>query len=166
MKEFNSFEKFSKHIEKIAAKYAEKEKIAMNFIGKLLQEEARYKIGHLQLGSGNFDNWADLAESTKLDKQRKGFVFNSEYNPLFRTGELRESIQYVVNYANKEVIFGSALDIAAYQEFGTMYIPPRSFIGLTLFKEKEEIQYILGSFLINWITDSRSALKRSIYGSV
>jgi hypothetical protein len=166
MKEFSSFDAFSNHMKKVSSQYNKKEFLALNFLGKILEEEAKHKIGHLQKGAGPFESWQDLAESTKLDKQRKGYVFNDEYNPLYRTGELRESIHHVVNTVEHKLIIGSDSDIGLYQEIGTQHIPSRSFLGLTMFKEKAEIQYVLSSFLVNWISDSKAPLRRSINGSL
>ena len=166
MKVFNSFDAFSDQIGKLSAKYKEKEFAALNFVGSVLEEEAKHKIGHLQHGAGPFENWKELAESTKLDKARKGYVFNADYNPLYRTGDLKDSIHHVVNPATSDLYVGSSDEIAIFQEFGTKNIPARSFLGLTLFKEKAEIQFILGLFMLYWIIDSSKKLMRSIHGSV
>lgn len=160
MKEFRNFEAFSKHIEKVVSQYKEREFKALNQVGSYLKEKAKDKIGHLQEGAGSFATWAELAESTKATKEKKGYVFNSDYNPLYQTGELKKSISHIVNRAKHEVYVGSPLDIALYQEEGTTRIPARSFLGLTFFKEKTQIQYMLGQFLLNWITNNRSILKR------
>jgi hypothetical protein len=160
MKNFNNFQKFSEHLKKVVAQHAVKEFKALSFIGKFLSTEAKYRIGHLQIGGGKFQSWPDLAESTKIDKLRLGFVFNSEYNPLYRTGELKDSIGYVVNKAKKAVYIGSPSDIALYQEMGTDHIPARSFLGLTMYKEKHQIEFMLQQFLINWMSGKNSVFKR------
>jgi len=53
--------------------------------------------------------WPPLAESTIRDKQHPGFPTPA---PLLRTGELRNSIEYVVR--GNEGAVGSNLDIAVY----------------------------------------------------
>jgi len=166
MKEFSNFDAFSKHIDLMVNNYNEREFKALNFLGEVLEEEAKDKIGWLQTGAGPFENWPELADSTKQDKERKGLVFNEDYNPLFRTGELKDSIHHVVNKFNHELYVGSDSDIALYQELGTKNIPPRSFLGLTFFKEKAEIEFILGLFLLYWIMQERKTLKRLIHGSI
>lgn len=166
MKKFSNFDAFSKQLEKVISKYQDKEFKALNFIGQFLEEEAKEKIGHLQKGGGEFEDWKELADSTKRDKERLGYVFNEEYNPLFRTGKLRDSISHVVNRVNHKLYVGSTDPVAKYQELGTFRIPPRSFLGLTFFKEKLEIQFVLSTFLSNWIADDNSALKRKNHGSL
>jgi hypothetical protein len=162
MKEFASLDTFSKHLGKMIGNYQNHEHKALDFIGKHIEEKAKETIGHLQIGAGDFESWPELAESTKKDKEAKGYVFNEEYNPLYRTGELKESINHVVAVLNKElgqVFIGSPLDIALYQEMGTNRIPARSFLGLTMFKEKEQIEFILGLFLYNWIINTYATLR-------
>lgn len=162
MKEFANLGAFSKQLEKVTAQYTNREHKALDFIGQRIEDKAKEAIGHLQAGGGGFQSWPELAEATKTDKEKKGFVFNEQYNPLYRTGELKESIHHVVAVLNSEfgrVFVGSPLDIALFQEMGTKTIPARSFLGLTMFKEKEQIQYILGLFLHNWIINTYASLR-------
>ncbi len=161
MKEF-SLDAFSKHLAKLVEQFPERQKQALNFIGKHLADKSKETIGHLQKGAGDFPGWPELADSTKLDKEKKGYVFNDEYNPLYREGDLKDSIHHVVHVMNADqanLYVGSPLDIALYQEMGTSKIPARSFLGLTMFKQKEQIQFILGSFLFNWITGTYATLR-------
>lgn len=162
MKEFASLGAFSKQLEKVVSQHTNREHQALDFIGKRIEDKAKETIGHLQKGADGFQSWPELAEFTKIDKEKKGYVFNDEYNPLYRTGELKESIHHVVAVLNKElgqVFIGSPLDIALFQEMGTKTIPARSFLGLTMFKEKEQIQFILGLFLHNWIINTYATLR-------
>ena len=161
MKEFQSLEAFSNQLKSVIRKHHVREHKALDFIGKHIETEAKKTIGHLQDGAGEFETWPELAESTKVDKEKKGYVFNEDYNPLYRTGELKKSIHHVVEIGgdNGRVYIGSDLDIALFQELGTKNIPARSFLGLTLFKEKHQIQYLLGLFLYNWIIDTYATLR-------
>lgn len=159
MNDFRSMKAFSKHIEKVVSQHKDREIIALNAIGIYLEKKAQDTIGYLQKGGGSFASWPELKESTKKDKERKGYVFKEDFNPLYRTGHLKKSIQHVVNKTKKEVYVGSSLDVALYQEIGTDKIPARSFLGLTFFKEKKQIQYVLGQFLLKWITNNRSSIK-------
>ena len=162
MKEFANLGAFSKQLEKVVGQYTNREHKALDFIGQRIENKAKETIGHLQVGAGGFESWPELAESTKADKDKKGYAFNEEYNPLYRTGELKESIHHIVAVLNKElgqVFIGSPLDVALFQEMGTTKIPARSFLGLTMFKEKEQIEFILGLFLNNWIIDTYSKLR-------
>lgn len=159
MKEF-SLESFSKHLEKSVIQYPKKEKTTLEFIGQHLEEKSKETIGHYQQGAGKFETWPELAETTKRDKELKGYVLNEEYNPLYRTGEMKESIHHAVNIGTHTLHVGSPSDIMLYQEMGTTHIPARSVLGLTLFKEKEQIQFILGLFLYNWIMGTHNILKK------
>jgi len=166
MKTFASFEKFSKHLEKVVNDYNKREIAALNFIGKELEKHAKDKIGHLQEGGGPFATWAQLAKSTKLDKEKQGYVFNADYNPLYRTGVLKNSISHVVNKSNHTVFLGSDSEIMVYQELGTHFIPPRSVLGLTMFQSKAYIGKILGKMMVDWISNNRMTFKVVENGSL
>lgn len=159
MKEFKSFDAFSKQISKVTSQYKTKEVGALNIIGALVEKKSKSLIGHLQEGGGSLKSWDPLAESTIKDKERLGYVYNDEYNPLYRTGELKDSIKHVVNPSKRAVFVGSPSEIAEYQELGTHNIPARSFLALAMFKEKHQIEYLLGLFLLNWIADIKKPLK-------
>lgn len=153
MKEFHSLNDFVKHLERVVKKYPAQEYKTLQYVGQFLEKKAKESIGWLQESAGPFNKWEPLAESTMRDKERQGFVFNSDYNPLYRTGELKESIHHVVNRPMRTLYVGSTSDIMVYQELGTSRIPPRSVLGMTMFKHKREIEYFLGSFLMYWIAD-------------
>ena len=121
---------------------------------KLIESSAKKEIGHLQPEVGPFNAWDELAESTQIEKERLGYVFNDDYNPLLRTGELRDSIQHEVRPL--EAIVGSRSMIMAYQEFGTSRgIPPRPVLGPAAYKNKEKIRAIIGAAAISGIVGSR-----------
>lgn len=105
--------------------------VLLERVGEHVMEKARAEIGHLQPAKGPFPAWAPLKRATVRGKQREGFDFNADHNPLLRTGALRESIQKAV-HGNKVTVFSDD-PIAAYQEFGTEHIPPRPFISPAMF---------------------------------
>lgn len=147
------------------ASYSFYEKKAAIFLGNALEKSAQDLIGHLQNGAGPFAQWDQLAESTKRDKERKGYVFNSDYNPLYRTGELKNSISSVFNPTKRALYIGSTDKVMEYMEKGTRYMPARSVIGLNMYKSKERTQFTLKTMLYDWIT-ARPTSKRWQYGSV
>jgi len=159
-KTFKNLEKFAEHMQKVAENYEKHENYALKFIGIELEKSAKEKIGHLQQGAGPFEAWKELADSTKQEKERLGYVYNNDYNPLFRTGHLRDSIKYVVNKVTSTVYIGSSDQIMVYQEFGTQFIPPRSVLGLTLFKAKPFIIGTLGTMMVNLISGNRMTFKK------
>ncbi len=93
---------------------------ALEIGAKAIQHEAKRVIG-----TYTFD-WPQLAPSTQADREKKGFPANE---PLLRTGELRNSIEYTVIKRGEEAEIGSNSDIAVYQELGTSTIPPRPFLS-------------------------------------
>lgn len=152
MKTFN-LKDFSEHLIRVVKKYPDYEIKASNALGEILEKEAKEKIGHLQQAAGQFEAWSPLAESTKRDKERLGYKFNEEYNPLYRTGELRDSIGHVFYIAGRCLYLGSTSEIMIYQELGTKYIPPRSVLGMTLFMAKALICYVYSKMLVDWISN-------------
>lgn len=128
------------------------EPIALNkglkIVANKIKKTAQNKIGHYQDQVGPFQDWAPLAQSTENEKERLGF--NRE-EPLLRTGELRDSIECEVKFL--EAVIGSKSDIAAYQEFGTKYIPPRPFIGPAAYENKEKIKKILGAAVVSGLIE-------------
>ena|ERR1700722_6768192 len=151
MKTFGSLGKFSDQLDKLVIKYPDYEFKASNYLGELLKKSAREKIGHLQPSAGEFEAWQPLADSTKKDKERLGYVFNSDYNPLYRTGELMDSIGYVFFIAGRALYLGSTSEIMVYQELGTKYIPPRSVLGLTMYAASILIIKVYSKMLCDWI---------------
>ena len=124
MIEFRSLAHLAQHFEKVASLQAQVDKAALTKGAIRVERLAKSKIGQYQPEAGPFAEWRELAESTKSDRKSQGY---NEDDPLLRTGELRDSIDYTVEA--KEAAVGSASQIASYQELGTKTIPPRSFLG-------------------------------------
>lgn len=125
-----------------AATHDARVQVALAESGIIVKASAKANIGHLQPEKGPFQEWHPLASSTIKEKQRLGFDFNPDHNPLLRTNRLRESIQLAV-YPRRFVV-GSGEDIAVYQEYGTATIPPRPFIRPAMFQNLLEIGGIIG----------------------
>ncbi len=142
MIDFSTPEMFSYFLIQLAAKEALATRAALQLSAKLVKKTARDEIGHLQPAAGPFPAWAELADSTKKDKERQGYKINDEYNPLLRDGTLRDSYEYRTTHL--EAVIGSKMDIAAYQELGTKTIPSRPVLGPALFNNKEKIREIIG----------------------
>jgi len=106
---------------------------------KSIERRAKEKLGSYQDQSGQFVAWAELAESTKQDREQQGYPENE---PLLRSGELRDSIEHQVigNVAH----IGSNSDVAVYQELGTDKMPPRSFLGGAAHEKAPEIVEMMG----------------------
>jgi HK97 gp10 family phage protein len=139
MKEFGSMAAFAAHLMTAAVAVEKAESQMLDRIGKQVKKSAKAKIGEYQDAAPPFAGWAELADSTKADRVRRGYP---EDEPLLRTGEMRESIGHKVR--GNEVTIGSDSDIAVYQELGTEHIPPRSFLGGAMAEELPRLKEILG----------------------
>ena len=103
----------------------------MEAAGALFERTAKDMIGE------EIEQWPDLAEATVEEKQRLGYSGRiSPTDPLYRTGELRTSIGHAID--GNRVVLGSDDPIAEFHEFGTSRMPPRPFIGATVFREAHE----------------------------
>src|SRR6185437_11028618 len=97
MRVFNSLTAFADHLattvisENIALRRG-LEKAAI-----LIEKSAKDEMGWLQPQVGPFVEWASLTEQTMYEKERLGYVFNDDYNPLIRTGELKDSISHEIH---------------------------------------------------------------------
>lgn len=80
-------------------------------------ELAREMFGVRQL------TWEPLADSTTKQKERLGFGGPPDYDPLLRTGEMRDSVQGRSSGTVGEVFSDDPKII--YSEFGTAREPPR-----------------------------------------
>ena len=124
MREFRDISGFIRHMAATIPQLDRSGQLGMRDAGWIIMTEARSEIGHYQGDAGPFVEWAELAESTKADRIKKGY---SENDPLLRSGELRNSID--VTTSHNQVVVGSALDTAVWMEQGTTKAPPRSFLG-------------------------------------
>jgi hypothetical protein len=139
MREFGSFGAFAEHLVVLAAAEMVAEKRALDKATKLLQREAKAKIGEYQPKAGSFAAWAELAESTQEERERLGYPANE---PLLREGTLRNSIERQIEVGRGEV--GSNSEIAEWMELGTSRAPPRSFLGSAAVENADKVVAIVG----------------------
>lgn len=139
MKTFNSFEGMAAHFLFTQAAVVIELHTAVDKIGAAIEKTAKAKLGTYQPEVSEFAGWVELTESTKQDRLAKGFTEN---DPLLRSGELRNSISRQTHGLTTTV--GSTSDIAVYQELGTSKIPPRSFIGPSLYQNDKLIKKVVG----------------------
>ncbi len=133
MQEFNQFMQSSYLLKRI--QYAAQ--MAMRVLMIAIAEECKRQFGQQHA------EWAPLSDATMKDRERQGFEPN---NPLYRTGNLMESVEVVTD--GNEGIVGSKDPIMAYQELGTSStgwgkgIPPRpvfSLVALQMWNEMPRI---------------------------
>ncbi len=109
---------------------------------KKVRTKARNLIGTPQ------PEWPALKEATMADRVRQGFPANE---PLLRTGELRNSIQWAAPaWEDQTTCVGyvfSNSEVARYMEMGTVNIPPRPFIGLAAMGLELQIHEMMGKMV-------------------
>jgi hypothetical protein len=157
-KEFKSLKSFATHLRNnVIDKYDKREKALLTMVGIHIVKESKSIIGVLQHGAfgGVYGHWPELAEATQAEKERLGYGdVSNDWQPLLRTGELRDSIGYSVQLHS--VYIGSTSDIMVYQEMGTAHIPPRPVLGLAMYRDKFKIHKSINNFMYAWITDTKA----------
>jgi HK97 gp10 family phage protein len=149
MKEFSNIESFVGHLTTLAAAEVLVARKALDKCASIVEKRAKDKIGEYQAQVGPFIAWQELADSTKADRESKGFPENE---PLLRTGDMRDSISHALSTSGLEAQIGSDSDIAVYQELGTSKMPPRSFLGGAMVESLPEIKTILADSLVGMLT--------------
>lgn len=139
MKSFDDMDAFLEFLAARAHEVARAQEPALRKGANIIAEEARAEIGTYQDQAGSSPAWAELAEATKRQRAAQGWTEN---DPLLRSGELRESIE--VSVEGNEAAIGSNSPIAAFLEFGTSRIPPRSFLGGAAFRKGEAAAQAIG----------------------
>jgi hypothetical protein len=145
MKEFGNIESFVEHLGELVIAETLAARHALSKCARVVEKRAKEKFGEYQQQSGPFAAWAELADSTKADRERKGYADNE---PLLRTGEARDSIGHTLSTSSLEAQIGSNSDILVFQELGTKNMPPRSTLGGAMADELPQIQEILQESLV------------------
>ena len=107
---------------------------ALEHAAQIVEREAKRVIGTYDYG------WPELSEYTKGDRESQGYEPDE---PLLRTGEMRDSINHVVDEHNLVAHVGSDDMKAVWNELGTKHAPARSFLaGAAHEKEHEVVDHI------------------------
>jgi hypothetical protein len=153
MKNFKNLEEFYEFLTKVHQESRIFERELLKSMGELVESDAKRKFGEYQSMVGDYSAWAPLAEATMKDRVSKGF---SPDDPLYRTGDLMNSIYNKVEIAARVVAVGSDDPIMLWQENGTPDakhpIPPRPSLGPALFQNKAKIQKMASEMMFAWIT--------------
>lgn len=145
--EFRSFGAFGAHLARLAlAGDAVSHHIAEQG-ARIVEKDAKDRIGSYQDAAGPFGAWANLAPSTVDDRIRKGYTPD---DPLMRSGGLRKSYGHKTQGA--VAVVGSASPIALYMEQGTSTMPARAVVGPAAFASKDAIGRVAATTLIAWIS--------------
>jgi|SRR5581483_5028307 len=139
MKEFQDLGAFASHLAMRAGRAVATFHAASEAVGQLVEKAAKDEMGTYQAAAGPFPAWAELAESTKEDRERQGYTPN---DPLLRSGELRDSVSHEAS--TLEVVIGTPREEMIYLEFGTSKMPARPVFGPAVFNNREKIGAIIG----------------------
>jgi len=149
---------FSRHLLSIIPAELTAMREGLKIVAKGIQKTAKSEISHYQKSVGAFPAWAPLAESTVSQKESLGY--SPPDNPLLRTGEYRDSIEYEVGAL--EAVIGSKLQKAAWFEFGTSKMPMRPVIGPAAFRNKKKIQKTLGIAVVSGFYQNGNRIHESL----
>jgi hypothetical protein len=139
MKSFGSFAGMAAELAEAAFAVEELNHKMLEHAAKSIEKRAKEKIGEYQPETGQFVAWAELAESTKQDREQQGY---SENEPGLRSGEMRDSIQH--NSSAIAAHVGSNDDKLVWFELGTENQPPRSVLGGAAHEKAPEIVKMIG----------------------
>lgn len=134
---------FAIKLTEVALEAMEAERHALEKAAKLVENEAKSRVGHYQEAIGPFAGWAELADSTKADRVNQGFTEN---DPGLRTGEMRDSIEHKTE--EHEAQIGSNNDKLVWFELGTSKQPPRAVLGGAACAKEAEVVSILGDGVV------------------
>jgi hypothetical protein len=179
VKEFTSFGALAAHLRGRAAIAELEVHKGVREGAELIWHEARHEIGHYQGASGPFPAWPALAETT-LDgytdehgHYHPGKVemgYSPPDNPLLRTGELRDAIEMalsvhgaVIGVPDRQVGSGTPEDpdrnvgdVAVDQEFGTVKMPARSFLGRAAHRKARAAVHAIAMGLLRGLTGMKT----------
>jgi hypothetical protein len=137
-RKFASVGEFAAYLTRISRALDPSLREGLMAIGETVKVTAKAKIGHYQTEVPPYAFWQPLSSTTIRERLAKGWTPD---DPLLRSGELRESIEFVV--VHRTVAIGSDLKIAAWMELGTIRIPPRAFLGPAMIESKlENVQHL------------------------
>lgn len=130
---------FAMHLATLSVTIHRAEHRAMDQVGKLVEKDAKARLGEYQQTVGPFPSWDSLADSTKADRVRQGYP---EDQPGVRSGEMRDSITHEASA--HDVVIGSPEEKMLWFELGTEKQPPRPALGPAVFSNKDEIASTIG----------------------
>lgn len=157
---FPSLGAFAVHLAAARLEVAERMLHGMHVIVDAIQYTARSEFGSYQPGVGGHPAWAELADSTKAERVKLGFMPNL---PLHRTGELQMAIATEVVGLNGVIGVRSGTthspykdggstpdmgELMSWQEFGTSRMPPRPVLGPAAVRNLDLIQYTIGAAVV------------------
>lgn len=135
---FASIPQFVAFLAGVSASLPPARKHALETGCRIIQTEAKRVLGTYDYG------WVQLAPFTKAQRVRLGFPENE---PGLRTGDMRESIKYVVTATGlftHEGQVGSNSDKLVWFELGTRTQPPRPVLLQAAMRKADEVEQTIG----------------------
>lgn len=139
MQEFKSMAEFSLKLLELQATTIIELHHGLERAAKVIEKTAKSEIGTYQNAVGPFPAWVELKDATKADRVRQGY---SENDPGYRSGEMQESIEHHTSGLDAEI--GSNDDKLVWFELGTSKQDPRPVLGPAAYRNKRNIELILG----------------------
>ncbi|MBW9334594.1 hypothetical protein FEE59_13850 [Herbaspirillum sp. RU 5E] len=146
MIEFKSPGAFALHLTKLAAAQPAVDEHVTKSMAEEVRATAAGMIGIYQDAVGPYPKWEELADSTEKEKQRLGYPLEA---PLYRTGEMKKSIQ-ASSDRNKAAV-GSSDQKMVYHELGTLHIPPRPVFGPAAIHSAPRVRKIAARTVYAWL---------------
>lgn len=140
---FNSPGAFARHLRRLQATQRVADEGALKLAGGMIRDETKAMLGHYQTAlTGPFAAWAPLLRSGIL---RDSIEMSSD-DKRANIGVPDREVQY--SYARHPVNIG---EVAEDLESGTKYMPPLSFLGMTMFGFGEAAAALIGSVEAAWL---------------
>jgi HK97 gp10 family phage protein len=139
MKSFKSLGAFAAHLMVLDVKVKAAQTNALEHVAQVIEKTAKGELGTYQPEVGPFQDWVELAESTKEQRVRQGY---SKDDPGLRSGKMRDSIQH--HTSGSSAVVGSNDENLVFFEFGTEKQPPRPVLGPAVVHNEKAIKRILG----------------------
>ena len=138
---FDSIDAFLAHLATLEAAVEAAQRKGETEAGKQLVRHAQAMIG------AEDEKWAPLAAATVAEKERYGWTGRvSATDPLLRTGEYRLSFSFRVD--ERGLLWGTDDPIGPYMEWGTIKMPARPVVSLTMFRHGEAAAYLIAGYML------------------
>lgn len=145
MKNFSSFAAFATHLQVLAIEAKAIKHAVLEAAAEEVQETAKGMIGFYHQDP----HWPALSPEYEAEKVRAGFEPDA---PLLRTGEMRESIRYVVAVDGHSAVVGSDDQKMVWHEIGTSRMPPRPVMGPAGIHSAPRVALTASKMITAWLS--------------
>jgi phage gpG-like protein len=145
MKTFRSFASFATHLQLLAIETKLVKHAVLEAAAEEVQETAKGMIGFYH----SDPHWEALSPEYEAQKVRDGFEADA---PLLRTGEMRESIKYVVTTDGHAAVIGSDDQKMVWHELGTSRMPPRPVMGPAGIHSAPRVALTASKMITEWLS--------------